>query len=379
MKIALVIDKLDEARGGAARWTIRLGQWLVLRGHVVHFVANRASDELKTHYDVTLVDRSRNPVKNASRFDHTLRELDIDVVHDMGVGTQFDLLQSHIGSPIAHDAVRDAICTPIQRVHRRLFASRRERQRKALHQRQFTSDRGRFLAVSPKVAKDMVDFEGVSPDRIDVVCNGVDTGMFVSDHTNLIRQNTRTHLGIKIDQYLLLLVAHNHRLKGLPTIMKALDALPPEVSSLQLLVAGGPSRKERRIGRHSIRWLGNVADMLPLYQSVDALVHPTRYDACSLCVLEAMACGLPTITTPENGVCHVLDDGKNGLVLQDSLDWQTLSQQIVSLDDPTIRSQIGLNARETARAWQAEDNFREIERLYRSILRLKKVQSGLAA
>ncbi len=379
MKIALVIEKLDQDRGGAARWTIQLGQWLLARGHQVQFVANRASDQIKAGHHVTLIDRSRDPLKNAARFDRLVAALDVDIVHDMGVGTRFDLLQSHFGSPTAHDAVRDAICSPAKRIYRRVAAAGKERRRKELHRRQFNSADGRFLAVSPKVANDLVEREGVSPDRIEIICNGVDASVFQPDRTNSTRKKTKAALGIETDELLLLFVAHHHRLKGLPTIFKALDALPRKRPPIRVLVAGGPRHKQKQIGGHRIRFLGNVAEMLQLYQSVDALVHPTRYDACSLCVLEAMACGLPAITTLENGASHFVDDGTNGLILRDPLDHRTLSCQIASLGDPSTRSAIGSNARASMAAWQSHDNFRAVERLYDSIRISKHDRSAAAA
>ena len=64
-----------------------------------------------------------------------------------------------------------------------------------------------------------------------------------------------------------------------------------------------------------MRFVGRMKDMRGLYGAADMLLLPTRRDTCSLVVLEALAMGLPVITTLQNGASEVMEDGKQGILL----------------------------------------------------------------
>jgi UDP-glucose:(heptosyl)LPS alpha-1,3-glucosyltransferase len=84
-----------------------------------------------------------------------------------------------------------------------------------------------------------------------------------------------------------------------------------------------------------VRFLGTVpeAEMGRLYRSCDALVHPTYSDHCSLVVLEALACGLPVVTTRQNGAAELMESGKQGLILDHANDVAALADSLVQLQD----------------------------------------------
>jgi UDP-glucose:(heptosyl)LPS alpha-1,3-glucosyltransferase len=88
-----------------------------------------------------------------------------------------------------------------------------------------------------------------------------------------------------------------------------------------LLVCGngqpGPFRRlASRLGlKDTVHFLGFYPDVEACYWSSDFFVQPTYYDPCSLVVLEALACGLPVITTAQNGASELLTDGDEGYIL----------------------------------------------------------------
>jgi UDP-glucose:(heptosyl)LPS alpha-1,3-glucosyltransferase len=110
----------------------------------------------------------------------------------------------------------------------------------------------------------------------------------------------------------------NYRLKGLTPLLNAF-ALTTREKPGRLVVVGHP--KVARYERHAhklgiadrVIFLGHRADPKDCYFAADYLVHPTFYDPCSLVVLEALACGLPVITTQYNGVSELLTPPAEGL------------------------------------------------------------------
>jgi UDP-glucose:(heptosyl)LPS alpha-1,3-glucosyltransferase len=120
-----------------------------------------------------------------------------------------------------------------------------------------------------------------------------------------------------------LFVGHNFALKGLKPLLAALAARRQQyrrARPIQLLVCGGDPEPYRRLAgwlglADSVHFLGFYPDVNACYWSSDFFVQPTYYDPCSLVVLEALACGLPVITTAQNGASELMADGREGYVL----------------------------------------------------------------
>ena len=125
------------------------------------------------------------------------------------------------------------------------------------------------------------------------------------------RVEGRERWGVQPEETVALFAAMNYRLKGLEPLLRAVALLPSE-SPFRLLVAGGSDtavfeRLARRLKiAERVRFVGYCADMRNCYFAADFFVHPTFYDPCSLVVMEALACGLPVITTRYNGAAEVM-------------------------------------------------------------------------
>lgn len=141
--------------------------------------------------------------------------------------------------------------------------------------------------------------------------------------------------GIRI----LLFAAFNFRLKGLPELLRALRfAILHEdgATSWRLVVAGRPpSRADyARVARfglkNSVRFLGPVANILEWLAAADVLVHPTWYDPCSRVVLEALATGVPVVTTTWNGASEAVRHPWQGAVIEDPSQPADLAAAIVA-------------------------------------------------
>jgi UDP-glucose:(heptosyl)LPS alpha-1,3-glucosyltransferase len=83
---------------------------------------------------------------------------------------------------------------------------------------------------------------------------------------------------------------------------------------------------------------GPTADTYGFYRAGDFFVLPTYHDPCSLVVLEALAMGLPSVTTVQNGACEVIEEGRHGYVLKDPGDVEGLAAAMRQLLDPTRRA-----------------------------------------
>ncbi|WP_174364008.1 glycosyltransferase [uncultured Caballeronia sp.] len=202
-----------------------------------------------------------------------------------------------------------------------------------------------IAAVSEKVAVE-IRANGTESERIEVVYNGVDTTAFTAARRT---GSDRAQFQLPDDACLLLFVGDLRTpRKNLDTVLKALLELP---SSVHLAVAGyipgSPYPDEAKalgIGDR-VHFLGLVKNMPTLMHSVDAFVFPSRYEAMSLSLLEALAAGLPVITAKTAGGAEIIGTDC-GIVLDDPDDATALAGAVLKLADaPELRREMGVAAR----------------------------------
>jgi UDP-glucose:(heptosyl)LPS alpha-1,3-glucosyltransferase len=114
----------------------------------------------------------------------------------------------------------------------------------------------------------------------------------------------------------------------------------------------------------AVKFLGDQSDSAPLFQAADAYVQPTFYDPCSLVVLEAMASGLPTITTAANGAGELLEHGRSGFILDDPQNDAMLAGFMLEMMNQQFRRDAGALARTAAERNTMEANSRRYLELY---------------
>ncbi len=370
MRVGLVLDHYDPRRGGVEQWTSQFCDYLLSRGDDVHVVTSGFADDLSQPIVKHLVPRHRSRLAWAAAVEIRLRELEFDVVHDMGAGWYCDILQPHGGCRAAWFEQSLKMLPAWQRSAKRIAARYLPRytEFEKLSHRQAGGEH-LVLALSQMTRHDLAERDGVPQDRLRLVYNGVDLQRFSPAHRDHHREQMRQKLGLS-DQTLFLIVAHNLKLKGLPTLLKSMSLLINAKANAHLLVVGNRrtstfQRQAQRLGIDScVTFLGPVDDPTPCYSAADVYVQPTCYDCCSLVVLEALASGLPVITTSYNGAGELLTEAQHGYVVDDPLDPAPLADRMTKLLDNAMRVDLGINARSLAEQHSFERNAREIRELY---------------
>ena len=372
MKVGLVIRSFDASLGGAEHWTWQFAASLAAAGHEIHAVASRfgsGTEEIGVARHV--VPDVRSTLDWAAAAEQVLKTLRLDVIHDMGHGWHCDVFQPHGGSRMASFEQNLLLLPRWLQGAKRRFAQRTPRYRafNRLLARQYRPDGRRVIALSKMVAGHMARYHSISEKDLRLVYNGVDIERFSPEICDRHRAGVRRQLGL-VDETLLLIVAHNFRLKGVPTLLRAVAKLRRAGRAVHLAVVGGKHlgryrRLARRLGAEkSVTFLGPRNDVIRYYGAADVYVHPTFYDPCSLVVLEALACGLPVITSRFNGAGELMREGVEGFVLQDPSDDGELALRIRLLLDPGERRTMSAAARKLAEAHPFERNLRELTAVY---------------
>lgn len=376
MRIALVVERFDPLRGGLEQWSAQFAAELVGRGHEVHVVAERFSPQADLIPIVRHpLARARTRLGFAVAAEAALERLQVDVVHDTGAGWRCDVFQPHCGSRAAAIDHNLLLAPSWLRPWKQHLARWLPRYRafRGLMRRQYVRDGRIFVALSRQVAEDFEHYHGIPAEEVRVVYNGVDTERFSPAGRPVHREAVRRWLGVAEREVLLLIVAHNFRLKGVPTLLKATLQLAERGWPVRLVVAGGKrpagaARQAAAMGAADlVRFTGPVPDPAPLYAAADVYVQPTFYDPCSLVALEALASGLPLVTSRYNGVSELLTDGIEGYVLEDPSDADELAWRLESLLALRQRASMGRAARQLALRHTLAQNVDEILAIYEQL------------
>jgi UDP-glucose:(heptosyl)LPS alpha-1,3-glucosyltransferase len=234
-----------------------------------------------------------------------------------------------------------------------------------LERRQYLGpDRPLVLVNSRMVQGHFARYYGLGSERVRVLYSAIDPGRFAADDRPRRRDEMRRAWGVGPDTPVALFVAMNYRLKGLAPLLRAVGRMRER--DFRLVVVGDPrTRRWEALARREgaadrVHFAGFRADPRDAYFGADFLVHPTFYDPCSLVVLEALACGLPAVTTRHNGASELLTPPTDGLVVDDPHDADALAAAMTWFLEPARRSAAAVAARQTAARWTFDDHYREL-------------------
>jgi len=188
-----------------------------------------------------------------------------------------------------------------------------------------------IIAISKRGKEEIVKHYGVPPEKITVIYNAIDGKRFDLQERTAIRNKVRKTLGIPQTVPVLLFVGSGFKRKGLPAAIRALARLDSEI---RLMVIGkdriGPSRalaREEGVD-HRVIFTGPVVDVENYYCASDLFVFPTIYEPFGNVCLEAMAAGLPVVTSRICGASEVLHEGKNGFIVDDPTDHGEIADKV---------------------------------------------------
>ncbi len=215
----------------------------------------------------------------------------------------------------------------------------------------------RFVAISRAIEEELA-MAGMEAKRIVRIPNAVDEDRFAPP-TAEKKQRLRNALGLEACRPLVLYTGRLVRSKGLPHLLQAWNRLADDFPEAHLLLVGGGGNdignceaelrafcKANGLERR-VTFTGDVSDVVPWLQASDVFVFPTLNEAFGISLIEAMACGLPCITTAVGGVRDIVEDGENALVIppENAGALEAAFRRLWS--DPTLAQRLGTAGRRT--------------------------------
>lgn len=380
LRLAVLSRHFDPNAGGAERYSVALVQQLCQR-HEIHVFAQRHAVRLDgvEHHAVPLL--LRKP--------RWFNQLWFDLWTWWQTRRGFDVVHAHEST--WHGEVQTVHVRPVGlnqfhgRTGWRLLARRlavltsprlwvyllieRARLRSGPHRA--------VVAVSQSLADELRHGLRSLDEGIDIVPPGVDPSFFSTPPANAAqRVATRRQLGLPAAGPLLLFVGNDHRKKGLPALLHAVAQCDPRV---HLLVAGGSAdvAASRRLAERlrvegRVTFLGNVKELVPLYDAADLLVHPALEDTFGMVVAEAMSRERAVVVSrpPWCGIAGELRHREDAWLIDDPQDVPVLAATITALlADPALREALGRGGRAHVGryAWPALAQAQEA--IYRRVAR----------
>jgi UDP-glucose:(heptosyl)LPS alpha-1,3-glucosyltransferase len=370
-KIAIIVERAKIALGGAERSVFELAAALSGLGPKVTILAARAQANTKSVRVVCRDEPGRRvsyPIFVEALKEH-LSQSDYDIVHSVlpfdfadvyqpRGGTYAESIQRHISS---HQST-------IVKTYKKITAFFNRRRTALLRMEAELArqaDGPVIAALSEYVAEQFIRHYGTDPRRITVIRNGVKTPKQIDkDRADRLRAQILADVRIREadDPVLFLFVAHNFRLKGLGTLLRAMVSIANRDGKRKccLIVVGNDKMRRYRwyskrlnvtTSSQRVVFLGHLSHVQTILSIVDVAVLPTFYDPSSRFILEALAAGKPVITTRFNGATDLFENGRHGRVIDTPESVETLAEAIRWFTDRD-------NIRKASEAI-AEDNLRE--------------------
>ena len=373
LKIALIRQKYNAA-GGAERFVSRAMRELAQQGASVTLITRQWSDaagqavvELTPWY-------LGGTWRDWSFARAVCRHLQT---------TTYDLVQSH---------ERLGCCDLFRAgdgVHREWLAQR-GRARNVLHRmamycnphhgyllraerRMFESPRLRAVICNSRMVRDeILRYYAIAPDKLEVIYNGVDLEEFNPAKREPGRHAMRARLGISENMLTLLHVGSGFERKGVAVLLRAVASAPVPCH----LIVLGRDKHEARYRRlaaklrieNRVHFMGAQADTKAYYAAADAFAMASLYEPFANASMEALAMGLPVVTSTKSGAAEILEKHKTGYVC-DALDVDAFAAAINALADRDKRIAMGIAARQLAERFSLAAMTRQLLELYQRLLK----------
>ena len=294
--------------GGAEAYLKRLARGVVEIGHNVQLITTDEWPQSEWPFGAICRLDHGSLIAFADAVEEMRPQLRCDVLMSLERVWKCDVYRAGDGVHRAWLARRRKFEIPLERFIRGLSRKHRDilRLEEALFANRGTS---RVIVSSQMVRSEILDLYGYPVDRIAMIRNGVSLAQFRFDPE--LREKSRHELKMKPGEIALLFAGSGWERKGLRFAIAAMALCRNR--RMRLLVAGRGNPRYYRSKR--VRFLGEVADLAAIYSAADIFILPTIYDPFSNACLEALACGLPVITTRDNGFSEIIEDAVNGSIV----------------------------------------------------------------
>jgi UDP-glucose:(heptosyl)LPS alpha-1,3-glucosyltransferase len=366
---------------GQQRYLWRLGAWLAQQGHDVHFLTVlRQAGAVEAPMGTVYHDWQGHSARALRR---GVQDLALDALllnperSRPYRGLRANVLRAAYGTEQYRQKLR-SFRNPLEYAARRALRALPWTLADAHWERQFYEQHRPYpdvIAQSGYMREQILASYELPPEHVHVVHNAVDVEEYTPARRLALREEMRARWHIPADALCLLFLGHNFRLKGLWQMLTVLPRLGRLDRPAHLLVAGkGTGEPQRRKAQRLVQALGlerqvtfagDVRPSLHAHAAADALLHLSWHDSFGFVSLEAMASGLPVVTTRYVGAAELIVDGESGLLVDPAED-AAIVAAIRRLADDAFRGRLGAAAAVEGARHDEPRNFAQVHAVIRT-------------
>jgi len=210
-----------------------------------------------------------------------------------------------------------------------------------------------IIAISNSVKNEVMHFYNIPEEKVHVIHSGVNLDEFTNKNKKKYSEDIRDKYGINQNDLVLLFVGNPFERKGLRYVFEAMAKL--KTKNVKLFILGRDDTEPymklaKTLGiEDKIIFAGLLPGVAKYFNIADIFVLPTLYEPFGLVILEAMASGLPVVTSKLAGAAEIIEDGKDGFWIENPKNPSEIAESLNRLiEDDNLRNQMGRKAREKA-------------------------------
>lgn len=300
MKLVLIHERFRKEGGGLERYLYQFAKSLRDDGHQTYVVtADQEPSKIEGIQFVSIAKVSKNKTTRLKQFAQESVKALKEIKPDKSIGFGRTYYQDiHRAGAGCHKEYQKNLSWLKKQTPKNKLELELERK---LYQGDQTQH---YVVNSEKVKKEIEHHYQTDPQKIHIIRTGIDHQIFKPLDQEYIKSETPVFLFVSLD----------HKRKGLEQLLNSFTD-----QKAQLSIMGAPLSKKFQtlINKHPNKDRINFipqGDPISHYQSADYYVLPTKYDACANTTLQALACGLPVISSSEDGASEFVTEGENGWI-----------------------------------------------------------------
>jgi len=382
-KIALAIENFSKHRGGAESYAVSLASTLAENGWETHLFGKNWDGEPRA----AVFHRIRIPkllpawakmILFALKHKKMVKSQAFDVILGFGNTIYMNVYQSHGG--VHRFSTGRKLYTEknifFRSIKRLLIVfSLKDKVRNWIESAPFRLDpKPKIIAISLMIKKDFISFYHINEKEIKVIYNGIDTTKYTIDLKERLRGSIRKQLRITDNDIAFLFISYDLKKKGIVPLIEAAAKLKKlNFTNFKIVVVGERpyplllKRVKRLSLEDTVIFTGPTKAPEDYYANCDVLVLPTFYDACSLVVIEALACGLPAITTSYNGAAGIITNEKDGYIIPHPPCSAELVEAMKALLVRGRLKNMSIEASVTGKKYSVKKNHHEMIRVFNEL------------
>ncbi|MFH1228570.1 MAG: glycosyltransferase family 4 protein [Planctomycetota bacterium] len=382
MKIALVIFNFSESRGGVERYVYDLSRYLVRDEHQVHIFCHNAeiagSDEItKLRFHTVPVSAAGfwTPFKIASFADNAanmLKQERFDIIQGFGRTYYQDIYR--VGSGCHWEYLKHthpSMANPLGRFIQR----HNPRNRAIMNMEKLSFAPGAYkkvICISQHVKQEIQQYYSVPDKDSTVIYNGIDTNRFHPANRITYREDVRKQFNINSSEVVVLYVGSGFERKGLRYAIEAISKVPDKFPAKLLIIGRGNTSKYAGLAKKlgitdRVIFAGQQSKIEKFYAASDVFLFPTLYEPFGTVCLEAMASGLPVITSRRAGASEIMSHGMDSFIVDNPADSSAIAEKLICLMDEVWRNNMGKAAQLTASKYSFEKNYWQVIQIYEEV------------